>query len=163
MFIDDEVKKCIVYLGCCPDNKFKPLGTGFLISVPLENNKRTSYVVTAKHVVENIYKQTATSPIIRFNLVDSGSSPLTCEYDRWVFHENPNVDLAIASLGLLPEFDHRTFPSDRFLDIGSLQINNLGIGSDVFLAGLFRNHYGKQKNIPIIRTGSNSLSTRRTY
>lgn len=31
---------------------------------------------------------------------------------------------------------------------------NIGVGDEVFLTGLFANHYGSQRNIPVIRAGN---------
>ncbi len=33
-------------------------------------------------------------------------------------------------------------------------INDLGLGDEVFLTGLFHSHHGRQRNIPIVRAGN---------
>jgi hypothetical protein len=33
----------------------------------------------------------------------------------------------------------------------------IGLGDEVFVVGLFRSHYGLQRNIPIIRVGNISM------
>ncbi len=155
MNINDDVRKCIVYIGYKKEDYFQPCGTGFLVGVNLDNSKLAIYTVTARHVIEGIIKMTAgTNPHIRCNLKESSYITLECQKERWVYHENGLVDIAVASMGLPSTFDHVVFPIDRFLNSEKIAENNIGVGSDTFITGFFKNHYGKEKNIPIVRTGS---------
>ena len=51
-------------------------------------------------------------------------------------------------------FDHRTLPISTLVTPEVISLRNIGVGSEVFLAGLFAHHHGQRKNIPIIRVGN---------
>ncbi len=77
------------------------------------------------------------------------------DLNDWQFHKNDDsVDVAVLQFTGLDNFDAFTIPSERYaLSNQIIKENYIGVGDEVFIAGLFRCHYGKQRNLPIIRHG----------
>jgi hypothetical protein len=83
------------------------------------------------------------------------------EKATWAYHPDPTVDLAVSNLSLSGKiFDIIYYPlrdkpffgeDDRIANFGGP--NDVLCGDPVSIIGLFRLHYGKQRNIPIVHTG----------
>lgn len=58
--------------------------------------------------------------------------------------------MAVAVAGLRPDVDHDPIPLLR----APVDDRWPRLGDEVFLVGLFRSHYGKERNVPIIRVGN---------
>jgi hypothetical protein len=165
MIIPDEIRKSVVFV-CYKDksNNIHLAGTGFFIFILPEDQATTilgfNYLVTAKHVLIGIGRKSIDQKVyLRVNLVSGGSTLVACDLADWKYHpEDPSVDAAI--LAWMPPQDQvefRTLPHTMFATEQVIKQNNIGIGDEVFIAGLFVNHFGKAKNLPIIRTGNIAL------
>ena len=56
MRVPDEIKKCVVFLGYqLANGEFKFAGTALFLGSEV-NGHQSSYLVTARHVIDNIYK-----------------------------------------------------------------------------------------------------------
>jgi hypothetical protein len=97
---------------------------------------------------------------LRINLRAGGSRFVESDLNQWFLHPDGSVD--VAALNWVPgsEFDIFLFPSEAALrgplnHGGTLHHNyKIGVGDEVFLTGLFINHVGNDRNIPIIRIGN---------
>ncbi len=163
--IPDSIRKCVVFLYYrSKENGEKLAGTAFFVSVPsTDNSERFIYLVTAKHVIAGIQSAATDGKIlIRINTKNNsqiGSVGVESEISNWIFHPNDtSVDTALLIWAPRPEeFDYRAVPSTMAVTEEVILEEGIGAGDEVFLTGLFRHHYGKERNLPIIRTGNIAL------
>lgn len=164
MRVPDTIKESVFYLcAMTADNpaKFALLGTGFFVGMPTDDGARTfSHLVTAKHVIEAAKKIGIDGNVyIRLNTLDGGFEYLRSAIDIWLTHPNDElIDVAVALA--LPDrsvFDYKAIGISMAITKDHKDIDIIGEGDEVFIAGLFINHYGRKKNIPIIRTGNIAL------
>lgn len=159
MFIKEEIRKCVVFI-CIIERKGEkifniPRATGFLVSVPFEGNKESSflYLVTAKHCVEGLAGKDAT---IRLNSKEGKAVNLSVPHNaEWQFHPSDDMaDVAVIGFGVNKDFDIKTVPVEMFVTDELIDKGDISIGNDVFIVGLFSQHSGAEKNLPIVRTGT---------
>jgi hypothetical protein len=156
--IQDHLRQCVGFLGFPKGRDYEVAGTCFIVSRPSARpNVAFIYFVTAGHVIDEITAQGADTVSARLNLSDGLYKWFDTKVSQWIRHPDPTVDLALFydAIGSLHEMDIVPFPiqeatTDRWLDSNAGEI---GIGVEVFMLGLFTNHYGKQKNLPIARSG----------
>jgi len=151
-----------------------PLGTGFLVSYPDRRggpNYQFSYVVTAKHVLQDSDGSLLSSVSIRLNLkspagdTDVGFIPDIPVRDAqgfllW-FHSQDQAEDVVA-LPLLPddrEFEFNTISIRTFVNEQELTSGAVAEGDDVYFIGLMEQYYGIKRNYPLIRRGSLALLT----
>jgi hypothetical protein len=72
----------------------------------------------------------------------------------WCFHPDPAVDVAVSRFWWKEEFDHVAFSVGSCLNEAIRTTEHIGVGNEVFFAGLFHLHYGQQSNLPIVRVGN---------
>ncbi|MBE3037754.1 MAG: hypothetical protein IMZ62_02915 [Chloroflexi bacterium] len=73
---------------------------------------------------------------------------------NWIFHEDPNVDLAVLDWRPPSTVDVSPFPLDQAVTPALIAREGIGLGDDVFVVGLFSRRTGQARNIPIIRVGN---------
>jgi len=159
MLVPEAVRKCVVFI-CYESTKGLSLaGTGFFVSVPSSIPERWYvYLVTAKHVIKRIEEKSIDNRVsIRINQRDNKPSKLIYSHlTGWKYHPTEsNVDVAV--LPWAPDssvYDFRTLPSEMAVTKEVITKEGIGCGDEVFLTGLFGKHYGKQRNLPIIRIGN---------
>jgi hypothetical protein len=158
MRIPDEVLECVVFLGAKDiDGRVRQLGTGFLFGREIGiGDLEARYLATAKHVIEGILSISADATVyVRFNRSDGTSQVIPAAASAWMFDEDPNVDIAVATVSLdQPMFQSRIVPESLIATDDIIVSEEIGIGDDVFLTGLFVNHFGDKRNVPILRTGT---------
>jgi hypothetical protein len=162
VLVPDFVRQCVLFLGS-KDGKtghFIPRATAFVVTIQ-EANLGFRYVVTAAHAIESFHKR-GLELFIRSNLTNGGVREDSWKSARWFSHPGPEpTDIAAASIDFLPEEEFqaivlRSNPPAKDICATSqeMQAYNIGLGDEVFIVGLFRSHYGQQRNIPIIRIGN---------
>jgi hypothetical protein len=159
MRVPDQIKKCVMFvLYRNEEGETILAGTAFLVGMPdKEAPKDFVYCVTARHVIANIHKHSRDLKIIlRINKHDGSFENIETDFYRWQYHPDDNtVDVAV-----LPYF-----PSPRIFDVVTIHFEsavtqpaikqaNIGIGDEVFITGLFTQHSGIKRNLPIIRVGN---------
>lgn len=152
MWIPDEVRKCVAFIGVeeveSEKTYYSPKGTGFFVSFADEGNKNLHhiYLITAKHVIEGIGDRRIN---VRVNYKDGKAKNIILPKEtRWFYHPtDSNVDVAITPF-YNENFDIKTIPNNMFFSVEELK-GEIGIGSEVFITGLFANHYGKEKIFPL--------------
>jgi hypothetical protein len=92
--------------------------------------------------------------LLRFNLKDGGIRLVESDVAQWESHPASNVDVAVLAFGIPPEFDVRFIGEAYSATDDVIAKYRIGIGDDVFITGLFVNHYGSERNIPILRVGN---------
>ncbi len=160
MLIEDQVRKCVLFVGFRkPDGDIDFRGTAFLCCRQLDKRNLFLYVVTAAHVIQKI--QTVEnfdgSVVLRINKRDGSAESIVSATSDWLFHpEDSGVDVAVLRIQIPDpgEYDFRALPLEMFLSPSVVEQEQIGIGDEVYLTGLFYNHSGKRRNIPIARIGN---------
>ncbi len=160
MDIADEIRRCVVFLLYQSGSDERLAGTGFFVGMPAGNGAESDgsvvrgYLVTASHVLEEIRARAANPEVIvRLNKIGVGTGSIMLPIDRW--ESAPDADVALIQLAPPPEeYDFRLVPFDWFVTAETRQGWAIGPGDEVFITGLFANHVGRQKNIPIVRVGN---------
>jgi hypothetical protein len=163
--VPDEVRKCVCFVLCHVNGELKLAGTAFFlgsqVGPPVPYGTPVygwGGVVTARHVIDGIRgKADDGKVILRLNDQDTPTSTaVTSVVDDWILHpDGPAVD--VCALPLTPpldRFDHRVYTLDSVVDDQVAQDEQIAVGDEVFLPGLFGNHPGSERNIPIVRTGN---------
>jgi hypothetical protein len=170
----DAVQKSVVFLYAADVtgavDKNKPVGTGFLIAVPLKSDRSRSYtvLVTARHIFDPGW---AGCPVANPNMIyarvnkksktaNANSSgvefiplPLVSQgKQNWFHHSDNEVDAAISPIAIDTELVDvvsipvEFFPTDE-------EISRQSIGDPVLSAGLLPNLPGNARNYPIFKFG----------
>jgi len=165
MRVSDTVRKSTVFVGVQDvDGTIKYGGTAFLVMVPAPINKTQSftYVVTAKHVLEEIQKEIGQRPfVIRVNKSDGTSVMFTVDLTHWTYHPDASVDAAVSIFSapqeIRSQLDIRFIPVEDFITDQDITEYAIGPGDEVFMTGLFTKAAGTSQNMPIVRMGNVAL------
>jgi hypothetical protein len=162
MYVDDVVRQCVLFLGNKDEKtgKFIPRATAFVVSIH-EGDIGYRYVVTAEHNI-TAFSTMRWDMYVRSNLINGGVREENWSKGIWYFHPNPgSTDVAISPIDFHPEEEFKNIlvrspEPNRGLAATPEVIKNekLGVGDEVFIVGLFKSHYGRQRNVPILRVGN---------
>lgn len=160
MRVNDEARKSVVFFGVPTPEGIEYGGTGFMLA-DFEEGILIPYIVTARHVAEHLKQFSDTGFYLRANRKDGGNPVVEIERAEWAYHSDPTVDLAVAHLSLDGSlFDIIYYPlkdkpffgdQDRVATVGTPDA--VLCGDPVSIIGLFRLHFGKERNVPIVHTG----------
>jgi hypothetical protein len=143
-----------------------PRATAFLTVIKGEPSW-TGYVVTAAHVLEGIGNRAF---YLRFN-TQTGFDDVETSRDEWFIHDSADVALVRVQWST---YALQSIRSEQFIDAdyglrvqemrdaGLIQLPGLFSGStiqietgnDVSIIGLFAQHYGRSKSLPVARSGT---------
>lgn len=154
MRIPDYAKACVAFLCVEKDNALLYGGTAFHVimrSQRLPEEMWFAYLVTAKHSVYRAYSQYGHLKL-RMNAFDKAHL-FDLEPGRWVYPEDPNVDVAVLQTNLDPLLEVFCFEMNEFATKDRIVEFGIGIGDETTTIGLFTQHHGKKRNIPILRSG----------
>jgi hypothetical protein len=152
----NQIKKAVVFLGDI-DTKGNPrfYATGSLVKV-----QNISYLITAKHVV--VDRETGDFKddkiLVFFNSKDGTISSRSIENIKqrynvdWIFHTNPEVDVAIIPFAFDTQDDVLTIPDNLFL-----LSNNIFELYDIFFLSYQPGIGPKIKISPVFRSGIISI------
>ena len=116
------------------------------------------FFVTAKHVIDHVgSKSLHGKAFVRYNLKNGHASQHISDARDWLSHPtDPSVDVAILPLGLgwQAEADILFYPVEDFATAELIRKEGIGVGSNLFFPGMFSNHPGQDRNIPIVRLGN---------
>jgi hypothetical protein len=74
---------------------------------------------------------------------------------NWRFHPTDNsIDVAVIEQGIPSNADQLVLPLSLGADREKFDKNDIDLGDEVFISGLFVHHYGKHRNIQIVRVGN---------
>lgn len=163
MLVPDIVRQSVLFLGNKDEKtgRFIPRATAFVVSIN-EDNLSFRYVVTAEHAIAGFSKK-GWDIHIRSNLATGGVREDSWVGARWFSHPVPrSTDVAVATIDFLPDEEFKAvllrsdLPDREGLAATAsvMQERRMGLGDEVFIVGLFRSHYGLQRNVPIIRIGN---------
>jgi hypothetical protein len=159
MLVPERVRRCVSFLGTKQGDQFQPRATAFAVEID-ELERRWCYLVTAEHVIAR--SLTLGHELWwRVNSLDTGPSEIKIGHSSWYFHPDSAAtatDVAVCPISFdgreeidpVPIYGKRSVAATRAV-IDDVKI---GVGDEVIIAGLFRSHYGQQRNVPIIRVGN---------
>jgi hypothetical protein len=157
MDIPQVIMKCVVFIGyTLTDGTHKLAGTGFVLSGYLKASPNIS-IATARHVIDGIRDKGLDTVALRLNTKSEGPIWVETLLKDWRFHpEGKSVDVAVVELPWNDKWDHVSFPivEEYRATQEAIREYEIGIGNEVFIAGLFHPHHGTENNIPIVRVGS---------
>jgi hypothetical protein len=156
MRIPDQVRKTVLFIGLPDMMEPEYRGTGFVVTVPGTQLNHFAFMVTARHVAERLQGKEF---YIRANKRDQTAVVLKGRpTDPWWFHptDRKHVDAAVTFFAPseLAQLDIEHVPFDMFINHATLEQQNIGVGDEVFIPGLFTKITETTRNIPIVRTGS---------
>lgn len=129
-------------------------GTGFFISVPLENHPLHGmvYAVTNDHVIRE-----GGATVIRLNTKGGVIDTIPLSINQWRSHPDGD-DLAVAQIQLMnPVHQYIHIVSTQLLTPEVILNLDIGTGDEVYMLGRFALHEGKTRNKPVVRSGLISL------
>jgi hypothetical protein len=151
-----EVRKCVGFVAYDGPQGRCLAGTAFFVGEELADKVDFVWLVTAAHVINGVIaKSVDQKAYIRLNKVSGGMVWLLTDCSQWILHGT--ADVAVMAYAPSHELvDYMVSPlgpggpaTDEI--IGR---EGIGVGDEVFLAGLFVNHAGLNQNIPIVRVGN---------
>lgn len=129
------------------DAEYIPKATGFFVEMEA-GNQLTSYLVTAKHAVEQFRPGEL---YLRANTVENVAQNIPIQ-SEWTIADD--ADVAVLPAGSIPLlFKLALLPEEIFATHEAAERNHIGVGDEVIVAGLFTKHFGKSRNYPIVRAG----------
>ena len=154
MKVQEKIKKCVAFVALqMADGTFHLVGTTFFIGRDKQKNNY-SYAVTAKHVIEGIKSKGLDKVFLRINLTNGEAGLFATNASDWIYHNDKNVDIALHPIGLQANFDHLLYPESAFVTPEFINENEIDVGDEVIITGLFRHHHGTNRNLPIVRIGN---------
>jgi hypothetical protein len=158
MRIPDEVRLCVAFLGYEEDGPpLRIRGTLFFVWKQIEGRDAAiMYAVTAKHNVDGCRKHDREEKLrIRINLKDGGNRIIDTNCSDWVSHPTDDtVDVSVLRFSTEEIMDHAAFPAKGFATAQVVSDNQISVGDNILITGLFKNHKGTKRNIPIMRIGN---------
>ena len=159
MLVPERVRKCVFFLGIKQGDQFRPRATAFAVEID-EQQHRWCYLVTAEHVVARSLSLRC-DLWLRVNRWSEEPAEIKIDSSSWYFHPNSAevaTDVAVCPISFdsseeidpVPIYGPRTVAATRTV-IDDVRI---GVGDEVIVTGLFRSHYGQQRNVPIVRVGN---------
>jgi hypothetical protein len=168
------VEKTVVFLysadGTGAVDKTKPLGTGFLVAVPLRSDPNQAHIllVTARHIVDPVWAHCAVqqNPTVIYARVNKKSDPrqpasdsvefvqiplITSGAPTWFHHADDEVDAAITPFPKIDGVDIKEVPIEYFPTPEETAAQS--IGDPVMSAGLLPGLAGNARNYPIFKFG----------
>jgi len=171
----DAVQKSVVFLYAADAqggvDRNRPIGTGFLVGIPLKTDPKHSYavLVTARHIADPTWAKCAVAnpSIIYMRLNKKSYTPTSSDsgFDfvpiqlveqgtaMWSRHTMDDIDAVVAPLpkDLGQEFDLVLIPVEFFPTEAELAAQS--IGDPVMSAGLMPALPGIRRNYPIFKFG----------
>lgn len=161
MQIPDEIRKSVAFVCFADKDGIQLAGTAFFVVIGAhEIGYVFGYVVTAKHVIVAVQRTSVDGKaLLRVNMKAGPSQFVETRVFDWQFHPNePSVDVAVLPLWLpRDQVDFLPIPVEMAATNKVIQDEAIGVGDDVFLTGLFVNHVGRNRNLPIVRAGNIAL------
>ena len=150
--VHESTWRSVVYIGLQAQGSFLPLGTGFCVGTPYRDHHFFN-IVTADHVVDLVSGDTI---YVRMNTKTGEAGPPIAISKAAKF---PGIDRKF-DLAIFPTGDVHDFYDADYVLLDRAEYNQIleevwrpGLGDEVATIGLYTSHYGRIKNIPIVRVG----------
>lgn len=168
MRVPDLVSHCPVFLSVKDSGHDKMAGTGFFLGVSFDNRPDIThgYLVTARHCVENARQYGSLSVRINRRIGARDASPaelakqasdatlIELENAPWVYHDDLVNDVAVLPMAPpTTEFLYVVTKRESMATADVIAAEAIGIGDELVVVGLFTSHFGRTRNLPIVRAG----------
>ncbi len=163
MKVPDEIRKTVGFVAfedqsIANRGAITPVGSCFFVGEDPADGSGVSprvFAVTAAHVLRGLERNGLREVILRLNTVSGAIHTVRTQLENWNTHpDDPTLDIAICEMGIPAWLDHLVIPRSMFVNDGVFQEHEVALGDEVFVSGLFRHHFGEQRNIPIVRVGN---------
>jgi hypothetical protein len=172
--LSSRILKSVAFIGIKKDGRFQPRATAFFVRYE-EDQQKFDHLVTAEHVISGLLTQ-GHDIWLRMNLTNGDGAEVRLDDPR-AFRFHPNNEKEPTDVAVCP-FDPNGFEDEKtgekiavdsvalileegvrgFLPTAEFAKESIGLGSEIAIVGLFRSHYGKSRNIPIVRVGNISAT-----
>lgn len=176
MYVNPEFRRSTVFVYYNGRHGMMAAGTAFITREVIAGTEFAWYhIVTARHILEKarVHAVSEDEVYLRVNTAAKGGADFVqVGLTRWMFHPDDSPltgvewltpsDSLRYDVAVMPcpdeIFDRAWFAilemdPDSVVTPELIAEDGIAPGDDVALAGLYRNHVGKQSNIPIIRSG----------
>lgn len=176
MYVNPEFRRSTVFVYYRGKKGMTAAGTAFITREVIGGTEwGWFHIVTARHILERARALAVSEDevYLRVNLEANGGADLIqVGLSKWIFHpdDSPAMGKEWLEYSDSLRYDVAVMPCPdaiferayfTILDLSPDSIvtpeliveDGIGPGDDVALAGLYRNHVGKQSNIPVIRSG----------
>ncbi|MDX6510772.1 MAG: hypothetical protein QOE36_276 [Gaiellaceae bacterium] len=153
MRVPDKLLRSVVFVGAKRGEGFNIGGTGLFVGIPSEAAPDRSwiYLVTAKH---NIIRARERGTVyVRANTPDEKGAMLEAD-EGWIFSTNPASDVAVLPIDVPDGVIPVTIPIQLFATDAMITRYGIGLGDDLTIIGLFKKREGRDRNLPIVRSGN---------
>jgi hypothetical protein len=172
MIIPLDLRDCVAFVYYERANGDKaPAGTAFFIQDPepeIGPEATVKYCVTARHVIENVIAYGHAGKVwLRLNATNGEITWVSVPLTDWLGHPmetetmwrehraTPRFDIsACIWRSPLTDYDVVAPHTSMFVDNKQIAEHNISAGDEVFMTGLFANHIGRRRNIPVVRCGN---------
>lgn len=157
MNVPEDITKSVAFLALkMADGEIQLKGTAFLVG--RESRKggwaNPVYAVTARHVIDGI-RVKSLDVWFRINRRSGESDWFHSNVRDWYAHPtDTTIDVAILRVDLLPDWDHLVLTEASWITKEIMASEDVNLGNEVFITGLFHHHQGERKSIPIVRVGN---------
>jgi hypothetical protein len=161
MRIPDLLRECVCFLYVEVQHKGQVVpsygGTGFFVNVQEKegtegDQSRYLYLVTARHCVRDAEKYGGLWVRYTDHQLQTQTARLPRELE-WTYPDDPCVDVAVTLFGMGMSMLRASLLERVLITDEKLAELYVGPGDDVALIGLFTQHSGKGRNLPIVRSG----------
>jgi hypothetical protein len=159
--VPDVVLNCVAFIGeathADSENVTGDLhATGFFVCVPFSipslAHKRWAFFVTAGHVAKDLSEREI---YFLVNKRGGGVTGMEVLSNNWMTHPTDRTaDVAAIPVALNKEADIRCIATADFVRPFDFTKDNVGVGDEVFITGLFTAAPGQSRNLPIVRHGN---------
>lgn len=162
MKVPDAIRKTVGFVAYedLSSGNIVPVGTFFFLGHDPKDGASTSskmYAITARHVINGLKSKGRDDLTLRLNPKKAGDPLITIslKLSDWFVHPSDDtIDVAIREMGIPNDADHLVIPFSMCASDKTFDENEVDLGDEIFVSGLFRHHFGKSRNIPIVRTGN---------
>ena len=157
--IQEQLLYTTLRIECFDSNKrLYSIGTGFLLSRPVDENAIKIYLVSNKHVLVGAESIALTFTHMKNGEPEHGNNlrfPIDNVGANVVGHPNPNVDIAVLECtGLFVMLQDQLFVKAVSYDmLSDFTEPELNVAENVLFVGYPDNRYDAKNNLPLIRQG----------
>lgn len=157
--IQEQLLYTTLRIECFDANKqLYSIGTGFLLSRPLDENREKIYLISNKHILIGAESIALTFTHMKDGQPEHGNSirfPIDKISSNVVGHPNPDIDVAVLECtGLFIMFWNQLFIKTVSYDmLSDFTEPELNIAENVLFVGYPDDRYDKKNNLPLVRQG----------
>jgi hypothetical protein len=159
MELTNDILNCVCFL--CLKQKVPKEGLHFVGTAFFASSGSNSFLITARHNIQEAKVLLKEKPkayhsglFARIN-TSEGSKVIPLKDADWRYPANQATDVAIMADPAVTEedFEYKYLPLSCSATEEKIRHHGIGIGSEIFVSGLFSLHQGARRNLPIVRRG----------